>query len=281
MKDISIKKAREIHIKEREQAIYNDILSKLEDAVALQKSGNEEDADTIIDGIKAKLEKLISEEENKKVTLHDREYDRSVFPGSGSTFAVGEKALLRVIAESEKDDYLSVSYEYSNMKGAFGDDKFRESLWNSFTDDTAFVCSILDKDTLKYVGYCSIKDLRKIDWEIAIELKPEWCNKGYGTEALSLFLNNVFQLTSNRYFRVRVDIDNYASQALMEKLGAYPDGTSEFLLSGEDLEKFKMENSYMIDEKIKKVAEKFCMDPEDILGQVLEYRFDMGKYAAE
>ena len=52
-------------------------------------------------------------------------------------------------------------------------------------------------------------------------------------------------------------------------------GVSEFLLKGEELERFKKENIDLIDDKIRAVADEFCMDPEDILGLVLEYRFDM------
>lgn len=33
--------------------------------------------------------------------------------------------------------------------------------------------------------------------------------------------------------------------------------------------------SRMIDDKIRAVAEEFCMNPEDILGYVLEYRIDI------
>lgn len=275
MRDNSIKKAREIHMKELEQALYDDILAQLEEVIKLKKSGNEKDADAIVDGIKAKLESMINKEKSKTKCCPDREFDRAVLPSAEMIFAVGKKLLLRVITESEKEDYLSVSYEYSNMKGMFNYESFREGLWNAFMEEAAFVCTILDKETMEYVGYCSIKDLREKEWEISIELKPRWCNQGYGTEALSLFLKSVYHITENRFFRARVDIDNYASQALMEKLGAYPNGISEFLLSGEDLEKFKRENIHMIDENMKRVAKKFCLDPEEILGHVLEYRFDM------
>ena len=92
-----------------------------------------------------------------------------------------------------------------------------------------------------------------------------------------LFLKSLAAFTGNRFFRVRVEIDNYASQSLMKKLGAYPNGVSEFLIRGKDLEKFRKENINMIDDKIRGVAEEFGMDPMDILGCVLEYRLDMGE----
>ena len=63
----------------------------------------------------------------------------------------------------------------------------------------------------------------------------------------------------------------------MKKLGATPNGISEFLLHGEEIEKFKEEYKDMITDEIRAVAAEFCMDAEDILGYVLEYRFDVEK----
>lgn len=63
----------------------------------------------------------------------------------------------------------------------------------------------------------------------------------------------------------------------MKKLGAYPNGISEFLLHGEEIEKFQAEHKDMITDKIRSVAAEFCMEAEDILGYVLEYRIDMEK----
>ena len=72
-----------------------------------------------------------------------------------------------------------------------------------------------------------------------------------------------------------MEIDNYASQALLKKLGAYPNGISEYELHGKNLDQFKRENTDLIDDKLQAVAEEFCMEAEDILGYVLEYRLEV------
>ena len=115
----------------------------------------------------------------------------------------------------------------------------------------------------------------KDDWELAIELFPEVCHKGYGTEALFLLMQVLHRLTGRRYYHTKVEIDNYASQGLMKKLGAIPNGISEFLLQGEAIEKFQEDYKHMITDEIRSVANEFCMEAEDILGYVLEYRFDV------
>ena len=150
----------------------------------------------------------------------------------GEPIAEGEKICLGVLKEEEKEQYLAVKYEYSSMKGAYKNVEFREGTWKDFIEDNTFVCSIYEKKSNEYVGYCSIVNLAKKELELAIELKPDQCHKGYGSEALRLFMEEVCKVTGRQYFRVRVEIDNHASQGLMKKLGAYPNGVSEFLLHG-------------------------------------------------
>lgn len=198
-----------------------------------------------------------------------------MIPASGKVFAENEKVRLCVVKESEKQDYIALSYTYSCIKSAFKDEEFVEDLWNGFIYGKSFTCTVYDQKTGDYVGYCAIKDPEKPDWELAIELKPEWCHKGYGTEAVSLFLKRLAKVTGKRFFRARVAADNYTSQALMKKLGASPNGVSQFLLRGEALEEFRRENQEMIDDKFRKLADEFGVKPEEMLGKVLEYRLDV------
>ena len=72
----------------------------------------------------------------------------------------------------------------------------------------------------------------------------------------------------------RVEVDNYASQALHRKLGAVPNGMSEFLLHGEEIIKYQNENQHLIDDNIRKLAADFGVEPIEILGHVLEYKIE-------
>lgn len=224
---------------------------------------------------KKKAEQVIGEEAIRRMEAAEQPVvERSSLPKAGEMIAEGNKVVLRVLKEEEKEKYLAITYEYSCMKGAYKDEEFCETTWNEFLSDTTFVCSIYDKASGEYVGYCSIKSLVKSDWELAIELRADACHKGYGTEALSLLMQAMHRLTGRRYYRARVEIDNHASQGLMKKLRAIPNGISEFLLHGEEIERFQKENKDMITDEIRAVATEFCMDAEDILGYVLEYRLD-------
>ena len=114
-----------------------------------------------------------------------------MIPASGKVFAENEKVRLCVVKESEKQDYIALSYTYSCMKSAFKDEEFLEDLWNGFLNGKSFICTVYDQKTGDYVGYCAIKDIERPDLKLAIELGPEWCHKGYGTEVVSLFLKRL------------------------------------------------------------------------------------------
>lgn len=262
---------------ESHDAFLEEIKTLLEKAVELKNQGKEKESNEVMQEVKMWLDNKVEqfEEESKADALVPIE--RSVFPKFGEPIAEGEKICLGVLKEEEKEQYLAVKYEYSSMKGAYKNVEFREGTWKDFIEDNTFVCSIYEKKSNEYVGYCSIVNLAKKELELAIELKPDKCHKGYGSEALRLFMEEVCKVTGRQYFRVRVEIDNHASQGLMKKLGAYPNGISEFLLHGEEIEKFQAEHKDMITDEIRSVAAEFCMEAEDILGYVLEYRIDMEK----
>lgn len=261
--------------KKVEKAIVEEALRRLEAAIELKDNGKEAEGDKVMNDMINWLDELIQQTEKELGLEEPPVIERSGLPQNGEVVAEGDKVILSVLREDEKEKYLAVNAEYSCVKGLYKDEKFCENVWIDFCSESAFVCSIYDKETAEYVGYCSVKSLVKSDWELAIELEPDACHKGYGTEALSLLMQTLHRLTGKRYFCARVEIDNHASQGLMKKLGAIPDGIGEFLLHGEEIEKFQEENKELITDEIRAVAAEFCMDAEDILGYVLEYRFDV------
>jgi RimJ/RimL family protein N-acetyltransferase len=169
---------------------------------------------------------------------------------------------------------MAVSYENSVMKSAFKDNTFKMDMWETHVAENTANYSIFDKTSGEYVGYCGIKNLTQDRWEIAIELLKKFHGKGYGYNALVLMFNALENLTGAMVYRSRVDSDNYASQGLMKKLGARPNGISEMFLHGDELIRFQEENKDLIDDRIIGVANEFGVEPIDLLGHVLEYRIE-------
>ena len=264
------------------------ILEKAEEfikkALELKEQGKETEGNAVMAEMRAWLDETIDQME-KDYEFLTKQFESETdiptecinLPKKGEIVATGNRVVLSVIKDEERENYVAVSKAHSFTKTMYEDEKFCDTIWEDFMDENAFVCSIYAKETGEYVGYCSIKNMAREEWEIAMELLPAECHKGYGTEALKIFMDAVHKITGRRFFRARVAVGNHASQGLMRKLGATPNGISEFLLHGDEIKTFQEENKDMITDEIRNVADEFCMDAEDILGYVLEYRFDMQK----
>lgn len=200
--------------------------------------------------------------------------NRMRLPKDGVLLAENNNILLKAVSEDQRDYILSVSYECSFLKNEFDNETYRKYLWEEFIRENAANYCIYTKDTNDFVGYCGIKDLTREIPELAIELLSKYRKHGYGFQALSLLMDQFSKITGENIFRSRVEVDNYASQALHRKLGAVPNGMSELFLHGEEIIKYQKENQYLIDDNIRKLAADFDVDPIEILGHVLEYKIE-------
>lgn len=210
----------------------------------------------------------------EKMDKEEKYNNRMRLPKEGAILAENDNILLKAVSEEQKDYMLSVSYECSFLKHEFENETYRKYLWEEFINEKVANYCIYDKKTKEFVGYCGIKDLTREIPELAIELLSKYRQHGYGFQALSLLMDQFSEITGEHVFRSRVEVDNYASQALHRKLGAVPNGMSEFLLHGEEITKYQKENQYLIDDNIRKLAADFGVEPVEILGHVLEYKIE-------
>lgn len=214
---------------------------------------------------------------NSNVMEENKFFNMRKLPEPGEVLGENGEVLLRAISEEQKDLILSVSYDCSFLKHEFENETYRKYLWEEFMNKNVANYSIFSKKTGEFVGYCGIKNLTKEVPELAIELLKKCRKQGYGYQALSLLMDRFAEITGKTVFRSRVEVDNYASQALHRKLGAIPNGISEFLLHDEDVIRFQNENRNTIDENIRKLAAEFEVEPIELLGHVLEYWIEWGE----
>lgn len=250
------------------------ILEQLEKAISLKEDGLILGSDAVMNMLSLEVEKIMAQFDEPKEKTENLNFDKSILPKNGKCLVESDRVVLRAISDEDYEDYIEVSYECSIMRGAFKEDAFKKDLWESFLADTAANFSIFDKATGEYVGYCGIKNINVENWELVIELLKKYRHQGYGYHALVVMLNALMQRTGKTVYRSRVDSDNYASQNLMKKLGARPNGISEMFIHGEDLRKFQEENKDLIDDKLRKLAKEFHVAPIDLIGHVLELRID-------
>lgn len=189
----------------------------------------------------------------------------------GECIAVENNIVLRKVQDSDKDIFIELQKENNIVKSMLKEEAYRDMLWNEHIEYKALMFSIVVDN--EYVGYCGIKNTTHEQWEIAIEILKKWKCKGIGYKAISVMLDEIKNRLSVSQFRVRIDAENYPSQKLFEKLGAEPNGISEFMLHEEaDILRCEEENIHLIDERMQELAKKFNVEPKKLLSHVLEYK---------
>ena len=210
------------------------------------------------------LEK-VEEETTEAQAFHEKFWDKGIIP------IPVVNGVMRKVSDADYDNYIALQNENPVNARLLKDEKSREYYWNDHINANALMCSIIINE--EYVGYCGIKDINKECWEIAVELFGKNQRKGIGRAAMTSFLDSIKERTGVDEFRIRIFADNYASQALFEKLGAVPNGTSTFWLHDEEsIRKCEEDNMHLIDEQICMVAKKFSVEPRCLLSHVLEYK---------
>ncbi|MDO4439161.1 MAG: GNAT family N-acetyltransferase [Eubacteriales bacterium] len=150
---------------------------------------------------------------------------------------------------------------------------FERELFDDLLKEESFYCTIRERKTLKFCGYCGIKDTRKSKPELAIELLKEVQHKGIGTQAMKLLLQAYMPQDNFEYYRYVVAADNYPSQRLCEKLGGVPNGIVAPILKDPKLQEiFEEKNLDLIDEKMITLADEFKVEPRKLLSHFLEYK---------
>lgn len=233
---------------------------------------------------KEESEKLLSkrlEELREMIDSENIENDVVVqianeFWENNDTELMQDGIILRRVAGSDKDKFIELEIENSALPDKYEDESFRDSMWEGHNDDTSIVFTI-EKDE-EYVGYCAIKDIAKIKWEISIELLRKFHRQGIGYTAISMMLDAVKERLGVSEFRIRIYSDNIASRKLFEKLGAVPNGISEFLIHNKkDIDEFEEMYMHTITDDLREVAKQFNVEPRKLLSHVLEYKLVWGK----
>ena len=193
------------------------------------------------------------------------------FWAMGECIITENEIILRKVQDSDKDIFIELQKENNIVKSMMKEEAYRNMLWNEHIEYKALMFSIVVDN--EYVGYCGIKNTTHEQWEIAIEILNKWKHKGIGYRAISVMLDEIKNRLNVSEFRVRIDAENYPSQRLFEKLGAKPNGISEFLLHEEaDIRRCEEENIHLLDERIQELAKQFNVEPRKLLSHVLEYK---------
>lgn len=242
--------------------------------IELEASKSDEDV-IEKDKILAIIDKMSDEEDVQVQGLlkdkREQVIDRSVFPQPDEVLAEDDRIRLIAFSDTYKDSYLDMPEPGEEQPRKYRDQNTRDTLFKSCVSPVSLHYAVCDKVDGKYMGYVAIKNITKKVWEVSIELLEEYRYQGFGCDAMRLMIDRISEISGEKIFRCRIFPDNYASQAMVKKLGAKPNGISEHILCGTDIEQFEEENLDLIDDNLKKVAGEFEVEPRKLLSHVLEY----------
>lgn len=169
-------------------------------------------------------------------------------------------------------NYIRLQKEVSPFRHMFDDKDFCDKSWNDMFAEGRVPYAITETGCEDFCGYCAIKNIKKDKPEIEIELLEQFRGCGIGYAALCNLIQTIVGENGVRNFTYCTDPDNYASQALVSKIGGKPDGLKRFFFLREnEVKKFEEENMGMIDDRLEKVALLFCVEPRKLLSHILVY----------
>lgn len=217
----------------------------------------------------------LSAERELKTTLNNAtgKSIKEKFWSTGNIQKSDEHIYLRAVQEADRAQFFKLQEATHIAKFMLKEEDYQDMMWKEHVQDKSMMFTIeVDGE---YAGYCGINNLSCENWEIAIELLTKFRYKGIGCKAISIMLSEIKNRLGIERFRAKIDPENYASQRLIEKLGATPYGIAEYLLhKEEDITRLEEENLDEIDDQLIHVAQKFGVEPRKLLSHVLEYELN-------
>jgi len=247
-------------------------LARLEEIANKIEERESDNLDSLMNELHTLMESIIDEDkETSTNTKYNFARERSI-----DVFAEGEDILLCKSRDEDRAAYIALQKENTIMPNAYKLEGFEDKLWEDMYDEKAFYTSIRRKNSDEYMGYCGIKNTQKNELELAIEILKEFQGKGYGKEALSLFMQQVKTVTGMGEFITLVDGENIASQKMCEACGGILSGIREHMLhDNEYMMRYEKENADQVTEVMRGTAKKFGVAPEKLLTHVLVYKFQL------
>lgn len=101
--------------------------------------------------------------------------------------------------------------------------------WEDLLDESCLTCSILEKNSLTFCGFCQLQWIDSPFPILGIDLLPDFQQKGIAAEVLPPFLSHMKMHLPQAVFVARIQKNNYPSQKLAKKIGGICVGSHSLL----------------------------------------------------
>ena len=222
--------------------------------------------------LKKEIDMHTGREEGENIKAWDFSGERKM-----DVFAEDDVILLRPLQEHHKELYIQIKKENANIitaeKSAEEQIKYWKEIWDDTKLERYFVMEIITRENNNFVGYVAVNNTQQILWELSIELLSDFLCNGYGTHALRLFVDKLYEITGRDEYQLLVEIDNVKSQKMLKHIDAKLVGIKEFYFANEE-DAIAFEEQYLdeIDEHMCAVAAELGIEPRKLISHVLDYR---------
>lgn len=189
---------------------------------------------------------------------------------------------LRLIQQDsvkDKEDYFSLQKSVALFPNMELDNKkeYEDNSWKDLFHNKNRICYVIETiSDFSYCGECAVKDISADIPEVEIELMKEYQHQGIGYKAIIMLLNTLSEKYGKQEYYAKIEPDNYASQFLFEKLGGVPTGlVKDFQISDERVERFIESHRNLIDGRMQNVANKFDVEVDRLLANLLVYKLNV------
>ncbi|MGN0136216.1 GNAT family N-acetyltransferase [Anaerotignum sp.] len=101
--------------------------------------------------------------------------------------------------------------------------------WEDLLAEEHLTCSILERDTQAFCGFCQLQWVFSPAPELGIDLLPLYQKHGVATEVLPVFLSRAKKILPIDHFYSKIKKNNLPSQRLAEKIGGICIGEKSLL----------------------------------------------------
>lgn len=137
-----------------------------------------------------------------------------------------EHHTLRRILPEEKSEYEAMA---QTENPSFLQNASSGLVWDELLSEDHLTCSILQKDTGAFCGFCQLQWVFSDTPELGIDLLPAYQKSGISVEVLPPFLSHAKKLLHCNHFYSKIKKNNIPSQKLAEKIGGICIGAKNLL----------------------------------------------------
>ena len=143
-------------------------------------------------------------------------------------YAEDELYVLRKLKETDKEPFMQLLLDASDMRKAYDHKEFYEYSWeSSLNDEETLYLSLIDKNAGNYLGKLTVRNLKDAKPEIGCGIVKEYRNQGIAYRAMKMLIDRTKELMNVSTFEIKAYKDNLPSLHLIHKLGGIEMGREE------------------------------------------------------